>query len=92
MGINAHIVFLFLLNSLYLFNYIMQNKQSVMTDAVLANGAELAARVIEKLNPEAVAGTVGGNELTRQTIYNTAQVVFQQEINISISGQNSPAN
>ncbi len=56
----------------------MKNKQSVMTAAVLSNGAELAARVIEKLNTDAVSKTLQGTELSRQTIYNTAQVIFQQ--------------
>lgn len=58
----------------------MRNKQSVMTSAVLANGAELVARVIEKLNTDAVSKTLQGTELSRQTTYNTAQVIFQQEV------------
>lgn len=58
----------------------MKNKQSVMTNAVLANAAELAGRTIEKLNTDAVATSVAGNEITRQTTYNTAQIIFQQEI------------
>ena len=57
-----------------------------MTDAVLANGAELAARVIEKLNTDAVATSVAGNEITRATVYNTAQVIFQQEIQNTLAG------
>lgn len=64
----------------------MKNKQSVMTDAVLSNAAELAARVIEKLDTDAVATTVAGNEITRQTTYNTAQVIFQQEIQATLAG------
>lgn len=64
----------------------MKNKQSVMTDAVLANASELAARVIEKLNTDAVATSVAGNEITRQTTYNTAQVIFQQEIQNTLAG------
>lgn len=64
----------------------MKNKQSVMTDAVLSNAAELAARVIEKLNTDAVATSVAGNEITRQTTYNTAQVIFQQEIQTTMAG------
>lgn len=58
----------------------MKNKQSVMTTAVLANGAELAARTIEKLNTDAVSKTLQGTEISRQTTYNTAQVIFQQEV------------
>lgn len=57
-----------------------------MTDAVLANASELAARVIEKLNTDAVATSVAGNEITRQTTYNTAQVIFQQEIQNTLAG------
>lgn len=64
----------------------MINKQSVMTAAVLANGAELAARVIEKLNTDAVSKTLEGQELPRQTTYNTAQVIFQQEITARLGG------
>lgn len=64
----------------------MKNKQSVMTDAVLSNAAELAARVIEKLDTDAVATSVAGNEITRQTTYNTAQVIFQQEIQTTLAG------
>lgn len=64
----------------------MKNKQSVMTDAVLSNAAELAARVIEKLATDAVATSVAGNEITRQTTYNTAQVIFQQEIQATLAG------
>ncbi len=64
----------------------MKNKQSVMTAAVLSNGAELAARVIEKLTTDAIAKTLQGTELSRQTIYNTAQVIFQQEITKKIGG------
>lgn len=58
----------------------MKNKQSVMTAAVLANGAELAARVIEKINTDAISNSLQGEPLSRQTTYNTAQVIFQQEI------------
>lgn len=58
----------------------MKFKQSVMTAAVLANAAELAARVIEKLNTDAISRSLQGTELSRQTTYNTAQVIFQQEI------------
>lgn len=65
----------------------MQNKQSVMTSAVLANGAELAARVIEKLSTDAVSKSLQGTEMTRQTIYNTSQVIFQQEIAKTLGGQ-----
>lgn len=64
----------------------MKNKQSVMTAAVLANGAELAARVIEKLDTDAVSKTLQGTELSRNTTYNTAQVIFQQEINKRLGG------
>ena len=64
----------------------MKNKQSVMTAAVLSNGAELAARVIEKLTTDAIAKTLQGTELSRQTIYNTAQVIFQQEVTKKIGG------
>jgi hypothetical protein len=64
----------------------MQNKQSVMTAAVLANGAELAARVIEKLSTDAVSKTLEGMEMPRQTTYNTAQVIFQQEITTRLGG------
>lgn len=64
----------------------MKFKQSVMTGAVLANGAELAARVIEKLTTDAVSRTLQGTELSRQTTYNTAQVIFQQEIAKRIGG------
>lgn len=64
----------------------MKNKQTVMTNAVLANAAELAARIIEKLDTDAVSRTVEGSELTRQTVYNMAQVVFQQEISKQLSG------
>ena len=64
----------------------MKNKQSVMTNAVLGNGAELAARTIEKLNTDAVSKTLQGTEISRQTIYNTAQVIFQQEIAKQIGG------
>lgn len=64
----------------------MRNKQSVMTTAVLANGAELAARVIEKLNTDAISKTLQGTELSRQTTYNTAQVIFQQEVTKRIGG------
>ena len=64
----------------------MKNKQSVMTAAVLSNGAELAARVIEKLTTDAVSKTLQGTELSRQTIYNTAQVIFQQEVTKKIGG------
>lgn len=70
----------------------MKNKQSVMTDAVLSNAAELGARVIEKLNQDAVATSVGDTELSRQTLYNTAQVIFQQEIEKTLNGVNTPAN
>lgn len=58
----------------------MKNKQSVMTTAVLANAAELAGRVIEKLNTDAVSQSLQGTELSRQTTYNHAQVIFQQEL------------
>ena len=64
----------------------MKNKQSVMTAAVLSNGAELAARVIEKLNTDAISKTLQGTELSRQTVYNTAQVIFQQEITKKVGG------
>lgn len=64
----------------------MKNKQSVMTAAVLANGAELAARVIEKLNTDAVSKTLEGQEMPRQVTYNTAQVIFQQEVTARLGG------
>ena len=64
----------------------MKNKHSVMTAAVLSNGAELAARVIEKLNTDAISKTLQGTELSRQTVYNTAQVIFQQEITKKVGG------
>jgi hypothetical protein len=58
----------------------MKNKQSVMTVAVLANAAELAARVLEKTDTDAISKSIQGNEMSRQTTINTAQVIFQQEI------------
>jgi hypothetical protein len=64
----------------------MKNKQSVMTAAVLANGAELAARVIEKINTDAISKTLQGTELSRQTTYNTANVIFQQEVTARLGG------
>lgn len=64
----------------------MKNKQSVMTSAVLANGAELAARVIEKINTDAISKTLQGTELSRQTTYNTATVIFQQEVTAKLGG------
>jgi hypothetical protein len=65
----------------------MKNRQSVMTGAVLANAAELAARTIEKLNTDAISRSLQGTELSRQTTYNTAQVIFQQEITKKLGGQ-----
>ncbi len=75
-------------------NFIMQNKQTVMTNAVLANAAELAARTIEKLNTDAVSKSLEGSELTRQTVYDMSQVIFQQEIGKQLSGDfsASPVN
>ncbi len=64
----------------------MKNKQSVMTAAVLANAAELAARTLEKLNTDAVSKTLQDNEISRNTVYNTCQVIFQQEIAKKIGG------
>jgi hypothetical protein len=64
----------------------MKNKQTVMTAAVLANGAELAARIIEKLDTDAVSKTLQGTELSRNTTYNTAQVIFQQEVTKTLGG------
>ena len=64
----------------------MKNKQSIMTAAVLANGAELAGRVIEQLQTDAISKTLQGTELSRQTTYNTAQVLFQQEITKKLGG------
>lgn len=58
-----------------------------MTGAVLANAAELAARTIEKLNTDAISRSLQGTELSRQTTYNTAQVIFQQEIAKKLGGQ-----
>lgn len=58
-----------------------------MTGAVLANAAELAARTIEKLNTDAISRSLQGTELSRQTTYNTAQVIFQQEITKKLGGQ-----
>lgn len=57
-----------------------------MTAAVLANGAELAGRVIEKLTTDAISKTLQGTELSRQTTYNFAQVIFQQEVTKKLGG------
>lgn len=64
----------------------MKFKQSVMTGAVAANAAELAARTIEKLNTDAISRTLQGTELSRQTTYNTAAVIFQQEVTKKLGG------
>lgn len=64
----------------------MKNKQSALTIATLANGAELVARVIEKLRTDAISKTFAGAELSNQTVYDTAQVIFNQEINKKIEG------
>lgn len=56
-----------------------------MTNAVLANAAELSARTIEKLNTDAISTSVAGSEITRQTTYNTAQVIFQHAISNTIA-------
>lgn len=59
----------------------MKNKQTGMTLATLANAGELAGQVIAKLDQDSVSNTLNGTDLSRQTTYNTAQVIFQQEIN-----------
>lgn len=65
----------------------MKNMQSAMTVAVLANAAELASLVAEKLDQEATQSNIAGNELTRHTVHQTAQVVFHKEINSRLGAQ-----
>ena len=65
----------------------MKNKQTAMTLAVLANGAQLCSEVAQRLQSDATSTTLAGNELTNHTIQQTAQVVFQQKINEKIGAQ-----
>lgn len=65
----------------------MKNKQTAMTIAVLANGAELCSAVAARLQSDATSTSLAGNELTTHTVQQTAQVVFQQKINEKIGAK-----
>lgn len=65
----------------------MKNKQTAMTLAVLSNATQLCAAVAQRLNVLGTSKTIQGNELSENTVCQTAQVVFQQKINEKIGAQ-----
>lgn len=55
----------------------MKNQNSVMTAAVLANGASLVANIALGVIGNEIANTFAGSPLTLASIYNLSQVTFQ---------------
>ena len=58
----------------------MQNQNSVITAATLANAADLAANIALGILGNEVAATFNGSTMTRAAIYELSLVTFQGKI------------
>lgn len=56
----------------------MQLQDSHRTVCTLGNGAELVAAIVQGVVGNDVADTLDGSPLTRNTIFNLAQLEFQE--------------
>ena len=57
-----------------------------MTTAVLANAAELTARIYEKINSDALSQSYAGSDQARLSLYDASQVYAQQVITAKLEG------
>ncbi|BDD79558.1 hypothetical protein [Burkholderia phage FLC9] len=65
----------------------MQLQDSHRTVCTLGNGAELVAAIVLGVVGNDVADTINGSPLTRSTIFNLAQLKFQEAVGKYLGGE-----
>jgi hypothetical protein len=65
----------------------MQLQDSHRTVCTLANAAELVAAIAQGIVGNDVADTIDGSPLTRATIFNLAQLNFQENLGTYLGGE-----
>jgi len=65
----------------------MQLQDSHRSVATLGNGAELVAAIVQGVVGNDVADTIDGSPLTRGTIFNLAQLKFQEAVGKNLGAE-----